>query len=86
MRLFYKNICAFCDYIIVLNKLHECIILSLINSGNKGSSIIKTRFLRLTALIKAERRERRRNNFNKNFITSLMRCYSNAISTHLMRC
>ena len=50
------------------------------------SSIIKTRFLKLTALKKGERRERQKNNFNKNIIKSLMPCYSHAITTHLMRC
>ena len=86
MHPFYKNIYAFCDYVIMLNKLHKCIILSLINSVNTEAFIIKTRFLKLIALIKGERRERQKNNFNKNFIKSLMPCYSPAITTHLMRC
>ena len=30
MHPFYKNIYAFCDYVIMLNKLHKCITLSLI--------------------------------------------------------
>ena len=34
MHPFYKNIYAFCDYSIMLNKLHKCIIFLLINSGN----------------------------------------------------
>ncbi len=85
MHPFYKNIYAFCDYVIMLKvtQMHHFVA----NKFRKyRSSIIKTRILKLTALIKGERRERRRNNFNKNFIKSLMLCYSPAITTHLMRC
>ena len=82
---FYKNIYAFCDCLIMLNvtQMHHFVA----NKFRKyRSAILKTRFLKLTALIKGERRERRRNNFNKNVIKSLMPCYFPAITTHLMWC
>jgi len=85
MHPFYKNISAFCDYLIYSTryKMHHFVA----NKFQKyRSSIIKTRILKLTALKKGERRERWRNNFNKNVIKSLMLCYSPAITTHLMMC
>ena len=85
MHPFYKNIYAFCDYVIMLKGYTNASFCR--NKFKKYRiSIIKTRILKLIALIKGERRERRRNNFNKNFIKSLVQCYSPAITTHLMRC
>ena len=53
------------------------------------SSIIKTRILKLIALIKGERRERRRNNFNKNVYNisdaMLFPCYYDTLDEVLRR-